>query len=100
MLSILSGHKRYAHVAAMRCDGVNTGLLGCNRGISEDALRRALTRIPKAAGVTWLDGHLSQSVTPLLDAPWILDIDTTIKPLYVRQESTRLLPDLRGNCIF
>jgi hypothetical protein len=86
MLSILSGHKRYAHVAAMRCDGVNPGLLGCNKVISEDALRRALTRIPEDEGVTWLDGHLSQSVTPLLDAPWILDIDTTIKPLYGRKE--------------
>lgn len=86
MLSILSGHKRYAHVAAMRCDGVNPGLLGCGKVISEDALRRALTRIPEPEGVAWLDGHLSQSVTPLLDAPWILDIDTTIKPLYGRQE--------------
>jgi hypothetical protein len=86
MLSILSGHKRYAHVAAMRCDGVNPGLLGCNKVISEDALRRALTRIPEAGGVAWLDAHLSQSVTPLLDAPWVLDIDTTIKPLYGRQE--------------
>ena len=86
MLSILSGHKRYAHVAAMRCDGVNPGLLGCDKVISEDALRRALTRIPEAEGIAWLDGHLSQSVTPLLDAPWILDIDTTIKPLYGHQE--------------
>jgi hypothetical protein len=86
MLSILSGHKRYAHVAAMRCDGVNPGLLGCTKVISEDALRRALTRIPETGGVAWLNGHLSQSVTPLLDAPWILDIDTTIKPLYGRQE--------------
>jgi hypothetical protein len=86
MLSILSGHKRYAHVAAMRCDGVNPGLLGCSKVISEDALRRALTRIPEAEGVAWLDGHLSESVAPLLDAPWILDIDTTIKPLYGKQE--------------
>lgn len=86
LLSILSGHKRYAHVAAMRCDGVNPGLLGCTKVISEDALRRALTRIPETAGVAWLDSHLSESVTPLLDAPWILDIDTTIKPLYGKQE--------------
>ena len=86
MLSILSGHKRYAHVAAMRCDGVNPGLLGCAKVISEDALRRALTRIPETQGVAWLDGHLKQSVAPLLDVPWILDIDTTIKPLYGKQE--------------
>lgn len=86
LLSILSGHKRYAHVAAMRCDGVNPGLLGCTKVISEDALRRALTRIPETEGVAWLDGHLSESVTPLLDVPWVLDIDTTIKPLYGKQE--------------
>ena len=28
MLLILSGHSRYAHVSAMRTDGVNPGLLG------------------------------------------------------------------------
>ena len=36
--------------------------------------------------MAWLDQHLSDSVTPLLDAPWILDIDTTVKPLYGKQE--------------
>ena len=86
MLSVLSGHKRYAHVTAMRCDGVNPGLLGCRKVISEDALRNALKRIPEAEGCAWLDGHLSESVGPLLDAAWILDTDTTIKPLYGRQE--------------
>jgi len=42
--------------------------------------------IPEAEGVAWLDSHLSESVMPLLDAPWILDIDTTVKPLYGKQE--------------
>ena len=86
MLSVLSGHKRYAHVTAIRCDGVNPALLGMNKVISEDALRNALKRIPEAAGIAWLDGHLSESVAALLDAPWILDTDTTVKPLYVKQE--------------
>jgi hypothetical protein len=86
MLSALSGHRRYSHVTAIRCDGVNPGLLGMGKVISEDALRRALTAIPEAEGVAWLDSHLSESVMPLLDAPWILDIDTTIKPLYGKQE--------------
>jgi hypothetical protein len=81
MLSVLSGHKRYSHVTTIRCDGVNPGLLGMRRVISEDALRRALTAIPEDEGVAWLDGHLNQSMAPLLDAPWILDIDTTVKPL-------------------
>ena len=37
LLSILSGHKRYSHVTAIRCDGVNPGLLGMNQVISQDA---------------------------------------------------------------
>ena len=86
LLSILSGHRRYSHVTTIRCDGVNPGLLGMNKVISEDALRRALLAIPEEAGVGWLDGHLRESTAPLLDVPWILDIDTTIKPLYGKQE--------------
>ncbi len=86
LLSILSGHRRYAHAAAIRCDGVNPGLLGMHKVISEDALRRALKAIPEEAGIAWLDGHLRASTAELLDAPWILDIDTTIKPLYGKQQ--------------
>lgn len=87
LLSILSGHRRYAHVTSIRCDGVNPGLLGMKKVISEDALRRALHAIPEDKGVAWLDEHLRNSTTPLLDTPWILDIDTTVKPLYGKQES-------------
>jgi hypothetical protein len=86
MLSILSGHRRYAHVTSIRGDGVNPGLLGMTKVISEDSLRRALAAIPEADGVLWLDKHLRDSSTPLLDVPWILDIDTTVKPLYGKQE--------------
>jgi hypothetical protein len=76
--SPLSGHRRYAHVTEIRCDGVNPGLLRMNKVISEDALRNALKPIPEVEGCAWLDGHLSDSVAPLLDAAWILDIDPTI----------------------
>ena len=69
MLSILSDHKR--------CDVVNPRLLGIGKVISEDALRNALKRIPEAEGTSWLDTHLSGSMTRLLDVPWILDTDTT-----------------------
>lgn len=86
MLSILSGHRRYSHVPTIRCDGVNPGLLGMNKMISKDALRRALLAIAEDEGVSWLDGQLRESTAPLLDVPWILDIDTTIKPLYGKQE--------------
>ena len=86
VLSILAGHKRYAHVTAIRCDDVNPSLLGMNKVISEDSLRNALKRIPEAAGCEWLDRQLMDSVSALLDVPWILDTDTTVKPLYGHQE--------------
>ncbi len=86
LLSILAGHKRYAHATAIRGDRVNPGLLGMGKVVSEDALRRGLAKIPEEPGVAWLRGHLERSVFPLLKAPWIMDIDTTVKQLYGRQE--------------
>ena len=50
MLSVLSGHRRYSHVTAIRCDGVNPGLLEMNKVISEDSMRSALKHIPEAEG--------------------------------------------------
>ena len=87
MLSALSRHRRYSHVTALRFDGVNPGLLGMNKVISEDALRRALTAIPEVAGRAWgaglgpLDDHIHDSVAPLLNAPWMLDIDSVPSPV-------------------
>jgi hypothetical protein len=86
LLSILSGHKRYAHVTSIRSDGVNPTLLGMAKVVSEDALRRGLEKIPEEPGIVWLREHLERSVLPLLKAPWILDVDTTVKVLYGKQE--------------
>ena len=41
LLSVLAGHKRYAHVTTVRSDSVLPGLLGMGRVRSEDAVRRA-----------------------------------------------------------
>lgn len=86
LLSILSGHHRYAHVTTIRSDGVNPGLLGMNKIVSEDSLRRALLKIPEEAGAHWLQNHLYKCYQPLLDIAWVLDVDTTIKVLYGHQE--------------
>jgi hypothetical protein len=40
--SVLSGHWRYAHMNAIRGDGVNPELLGMTKVASEDSVRRAL----------------------------------------------------------
>ena len=41
MLSILAGHKRYAHITSIRSDRVTPELLGMSKVVSEDSVRRA-----------------------------------------------------------
>ena len=45
LLSVLAGHKRYAHVATIRSDSVTPGLLGMKRVRSADAVRRAFLKL-------------------------------------------------------
>lgn len=90
LLSILAGHHRYAHITAIRMDGVNPQLLGIDRVLSEDAVRRALKRIDESAGVSWLERQLAQVYAPIVSTGWILDIDTTVKPLYGHQQGAVL----------
>ena len=85
-LSILAGHHRYAHISAIRNDGIHPELLGVSQLVSEDAARRALAKMDEALGVDWLERHLAGTTAPLLDTPWILDLDTTVKCLYGKQE--------------
>src|SRR3978361_1544852 len=40
MLSVLAGHRRYAHITALRCDPVNPPLLGMRKVLSEDGAPR------------------------------------------------------------
>lgn len=86
LLSILSGHHRYAHMASLKGDRVNTQLLGMSKVVSDDSARRSLKKMDEMEGVKWLQHHLLHCVEPLLDIPWILDSDVTVKPLYGHQE--------------
>jgi hypothetical protein len=86
LLSVLAGHNRYAHITTLRCDAVNPRLLGMKKLVSQDAVRRGLAKIDEAAGLAWLQTHLDNCCSPLLSEPWVLDIDSTIKPLYGQQE--------------
>ena len=49
MLGLLAGHRRYAHITALRGDAVAAQALGMSRIVSEDALRRALERFNESA---------------------------------------------------
>lgn len=104
MLSILDGHRRYAHVGALRGDGVTPGILGMNKVIGDDSLRRALSAIApapnskhnahqrtaqqaqSARAVAWMQQQLRDSIAQATKTPWILDCDTTIKVLYGKQD--------------
>ena len=86
VLSILASHRRHAHITCLRSDEVSPDLLGMKRIVSEDAIRRHLSKIDESQGIAWLRRHLDDVVRPLLREPWILDVDTTIKPLYGQRE--------------
>ncbi len=76
MLSIVVGHKRYAHITALRNDGVLPELLGMEKIVSEDAVRRGFKAIPEDEGREWLQRHLDYCTAPLLGEPWAMDTDS------------------------
>jgi hypothetical protein len=87
LLSVLAGHKRYSHINSIRCDNVNPGLLGMDKVVSEDAVRRMLkNNIEEISGNKWLQDSYKETYMPLLIEDWILDVDTTVKPLFGKQE--------------
>ena len=104
MLSILDGHCRYAHVGALRGDGVAPSILGMRKIIGDDSLRRALAAIAPTANAThteaqraaqqaqlasavaWMQDQLKHSIAQATATPWVLDCDTTVKVLYGKQD--------------
>src|SRR6266446_4118527 len=90
VLSVLAGHWRYAHISAIRADGVNPGLLGMTGVASEDSVRRGMKAMDESASGQWMKEHLKASYGPLLQEPWVLDVDTTVKPLYGHQQDAQV----------
>jgi hypothetical protein len=108
LLSILDGQRRYAHVAGLRGDEVAPQILGMNKIISDESLRRALAHLapnqPKrcsdeeraartaqlAKSTAWMDTALSESSREALRTPWILDTDSTVKVLYGHQAGAEI----------
>jgi hypothetical protein len=56
---------------------VNAPLLSITKVAGEDNACNGL----KVIGVSWLQKHLYQSYSPLLELPWIFDTDVTFKTL-------------------
>ena len=57
---------------------------------SEDSVRRAMKAMDEGASGRWLKEHLKASYGPLLQEPWILDVDSTVKPLYGHQQDAKV----------
>ncbi len=90
VLGVLSGSKRYAHLAGIRGDQVAAQALGLNKIVSEDSVRRALSAMDTNAAQSWMQQALKDSVMEALDRNSILHLDTTIKSLYGHQEGTQI----------
>jgi len=96
-LALLVGAKRYAHVTALRNDGVNPALLGMKakpgvskRVCSDDSVGRGLAALAPEAAAAWLHRPLDYVVRALLAEPWILDVDSSVKPIYGHQEGAEV----------
>ena len=72
--------------AAGSCDGVNLGLLGMSKETGEDAAAAGVESDGRDGGIHGWERHLEPPRGAAAGEPWILDVDTTIKPLYGRQE--------------
>jgi hypothetical protein len=57
MLGVLSGSKRYAHLAGIRGDQVATQELGLTKIASEDSVRRALSAMDPQTAQSWMQRH-------------------------------------------
>jgi hypothetical protein len=90
LFSVLSGHRRYAHITGIRADVVLPRLLGIERFRSEDSIRRAFEKVDEEALTLWMDRQMDQTFAPLLRYGWVLDLDTTVKTLYGHQEEARV----------
>ena len=90
VLAIVSGAWRYAPVSALRHDGINPPLLGMSKVCSDDSVRRALESLDHEKAEVWLKQHLTVPLHPVMQEGWILDVDSTIKPIYDKQEGAEV----------
>jgi len=87
MLAILGGQNRYSHMASLRLDTLNTGLLKMGKIPSEDSVSRAITKLSENETTQkWIEDAYKNLDSGLLENPWIMDIDVTLKTIYGNQE--------------
>ena len=90
LLTVLSGGNRYRHSEALRGDRITPEMLGMNRMLSVDAIRRFVASASEEpAGQSWLADLLQETLEPaMVQGPWIMDLDSTVVTVYGKQEGT------------
>ncbi len=90
ILSVLSGHIRYSHMSSLYGDEIAADLLDMNKIMSHDSVQRGLDKIVEKDAQKWLDISYRKMYEPLLTAPYILDLDPTVKVMYGQQEGAEI----------
>ena len=99
LLSVLAGHWRYAHISALRGDGVNPALLGMRKVASEDSVRRALSAMKEeesSCDRRVRDDLAFAGCTPPSRLP---DVHTTASPSYLHPTPMPLPIAARGRSL-
>jgi hypothetical protein len=85
-MNVPAGQWRYAHITGLRGDGLKPELPGMRKVASDASARRALKRASPEETRQWLSQLPRQTCEPLVDRGWVMDLDSTVKPLYGKQE--------------
>lgn len=86
LLSVLSGHTRYQHAASLLGDEAAAKILGVKKLVSHDSMARGIAKMDEQDALSWMQKHLGRVYEPLLNVPYVLDMDPTVKPIYGNQE--------------
>jgi len=73
----------------VRFDAVNPQLLRMGKVVSEDSARRFLATMSREQSENWLRTQMHACYGGLLIEPWVLDVDTTIKPISGHQDAAK-----------
>ncbi len=100
-LTVLCDGRRFAHVQRLREDPTVNQLLGLQRVVGDDTLRRFMASVPEDQGAAWVAGA-AQRLWRALPAPLILDWDSTVQTKYGHQEGAAVgyHPQKRGRKSF
>jgi len=90
VLAILAGFKRYCHIDRLRNDTTCAELLGMKKVVSDESVRRALKRCDEAKLENWLSRHEREVTEALLQHPYVIDIDNSVKLIYGHQEGAEI----------